>query len=539
MPKIDVLDFRGEIPKIAVRKLPPQAADQAVNLRISSGDLESWNTLSPVAATLRAGLVQSIFLYEDTHWFSWNGDVSAIKSPIAQDSYARVYYTGDGVPKVTSNLIATGGDPKPVNAYDLGVQAPSAPITIVVTPDAGADPDDFSDDETRFYVMTYVTEYGEEGPPGPVSAAVELASPSTDTVTLTLPIPTTNTENITHKRIYRTVTTGTSTEYFYVGDATLATTQLVDNITDAQLGGLLVTADFDAPPANMQGLVMGENGICAGFAGNEFIPSEAYLPYAYPVGYRQSVEHDIVAIAPTSTGFVVATKGYPHSFIGVSPDALSGQKLDVKQACVSGASLVDMGEFAIYASPDGLVAAGESRAELLTGDLFSRREWQAYKPETIHAYFYEDYYVGFYGDEAGTGSGVGGFLYNPGTQDFILLDFYATAGYNDLENDVLYLVVSGALNAWDGTLTPLTYRWRSKIFRGDTTAFTCAKVYTDDPGNVGFKMWVDGALALDLSSLASEAFRLPSVRGDEWQFELEGTAAVQRLSVDYALGEFE
>ena len=180
---------------------------------------------------------------------------------------------------------------------------------------------------------------------------------------------------------------------------------------------------------------MGENGIAAGFAGNEFIPSEAYLPYAYPIGYRQSVEHDIVAISPTSTGFVVATKGYPHSFVGVSPDGLSSQKLDVKQACVSGASLVDMGEFAIYAGPDGLVAAGESRAEVITLDLFSRREWQGFNPETIHAYYYEDYYIGFYGDTAGTGAGIGGFIYNPSTSDFIHLDFYATAGYNDLETD--------------------------------------------------------------------------------------------------------
>ena len=539
MPKIDVLDFRGEIPKIAVRKLPPEAAAEAVNLRISSGDLEAWNGLLPVAATLRSGLVKSIFLYEDIHWFSWNGDVSAIKSPIAQDSYARVYFTGDGVPKVTSNLIATGGDPKPVNAYDLGVQAPDAPITVVVTPDAGADPDDFSDDETRFYVMTYVTEYGEEGPPGLPSAAVELASPSTDTVTLTLPTPATNTQNITTKRIYRTVTTGASTEYFYVGDVPLATTVLVDSITDAQLGGLLATIEFDAPPSNMQGLVMGANGMAAGFAGNEFIPSESFLPYAYPFGYRQSLEHDIVAIAATSTGFIVATKGFPHAFLGSSPDALSSQKLDVKQACVSGASLVDMGEFAIYASPDGLVAAGESRAEVLTLDLFSRREWQAFNPETIHAYYYEDYYIGFYGDTAGTGAGVGGFIYNPATSDFILLDFYATAGFNDLETDVLYLVVSGALQAWDGAVSDLTYRWRSKIFRGDTTAFTCAKVYTADPANVGFKMWVDGVQVVNVASLIAEAFRLPSVRGDEWQFELEGTAPVQRLAVDYSLGDLE
>jgi len=175
----------------------------------------------------------------------------------------------------------------------------------------------------------------------------------------------------------------------------------------------------------------------------------------------------------------------------------------------------------------------------LTLDLFSRREWQELNPETIHAYYYEDYYIGFYGDTAGTGAGIGGFIYNPGTSDFIFLDFYATAGFNDLETDVLYLVVSGALQAWDGAAGDLTYRWRSKIFRGDTTAFTCAKVYTTDPANVGFKMWVDGVQVVNVASLIEEAFRLPSVRGDEWQFELEGTAPVQRLVVDYSLGDLE
>ena len=539
MAQIDLLQFRGEVPRAAVRKLPLEAAAQATNIRFNSGDLEAWRSLLPISATLRSGLVKSLFLYEDTHWFSWNGHVSAVKSPIAQDDFARVYYTGDGVPKVTSNLIATSGGPKPSNDYDLGVPAPEGTIDVAVTEVGDIDAADFSDDETRFYVYTFVTGYGEEGPPSMPSLAAELRHPATDSIVLTIPVPFANTQNITKKRLYRTVTTGDSTEYFYVGDVPLSQTSFTDKIKDTQLGGLLKTVDFDPPPANMQGMVSGENGIVAGFAGNEFIPSMANLPSAYPAGFRHAFEHDVVAIAATSTGFVVATEGYPHAIIGVTPGSLTSEKLEVKQACVSGPSLVDMGEFAIYASPDGLVAAGVGRAELITPDLFGQDEWAAFYPETIHAYYYEDLYIAFYGDTAGTGHGVGGFIYNPKTSDFVRLDFYATAGYNDLKTDSLYLVVNGQLNAWNRGLGLLTYYWKSKIFKGDATAFTCAKVYTVDPANVGVALLSNGVKILDRASLPSEAFRLPSVRGEEWQVELTGTAPIHRFAMDYALGDLE
>ena len=540
MQPIDLRNFRGEVPKTAVRKIPTEASAHAVNVRMSSGDLKSWQAPERVTnISLRSGLVRSVFLYENEHWFSWTTKVSAIKSPIAQDDYARIYFTGDGVPKVTSNLIATGGDPKPVAAYDLGVPPPEDIISVSVSPDSEADPADFSDDETRYYVMTYVTEYGEEGPSSLPSLAVDLLSPSTDVVTLTLPIPRSNTQNITKKRIYVSQKKGSDTGYFKVVDLPIATTEWVDDVKGGQLGGPLVTTTFDIPPANMQGLVMGENGIAAGFAGNEFIISEAYQPYAYPVGYRHAVDDEVVAIAPTSTGFVVATKGIPHAFSGVSPASLAGRKLGAKQACVSGASLVDMGEFAIYASPDGLVAAGESSAEVITLDLFNKEEWEVFKPETIHAYFYEGYYIGFYGDTDGLGSGEGGFIYHPGSSDFVKLDFYATAGHNDMQRDVLYLVIKNKLYAWNSGSIAMAFTWRSKIFQGKSTAYTCAKVYTEDPANVGFKMWVDGDLKMTVPNLLSEAFRLPPVRGSQWQFELTGSAAVQRLVVDYAMGDLE
>lgn len=143
---IEVDDFRGVMPRIDEQKLPVPAAVEAVNLRIMSGNLEAWDGLDDVVATLVPGVIRSTFLYEGQYWFSSNGRYDVIRSPIAQDPYARVYFTEStaGAPKVTSNLIALDAAPFPTASYDLGVPAPDSAITCSVNVDGGADPEDFS-----------------------------------------------------------------------------------------------------------------------------------------------------------------------------------------------------------------------------------------------------------------------------------------------------------------------------------------------------------------------------------------------------------
>ncbi len=545
---VDVANFVGMAPGTAVRKLPNEYAADAQTIRIQSGNLEAWKGQEAVSATLAGGIVRALFLYDNTHWFSRNVVTNFIGSPAAQDPFDRVYFTeAGGYPKVTSNLIATGSDPKPAASYRLGVPAPDTAITASVNEDAGADPENFSDDETRFYVMTFVTEYGEEGPPGPVSAAVELGSPSTESVDLTLPGLASNPYNVNRKRIYRTITTGDGTDYFLVAEVSLASNSYTDAIGPVEgdilpngVGKALDTVDFDLPPETMQGLVMGINGMAAGFAGNEIAISAAYLPHAWPLDYRRATEHEIVGIVPTSVGFVVGTKGYPYVLSGIAPDSMSSEKLDTMQACLSGGSMVDMGEYALYASPNGLVAATSGRAELITEKIITRREWEQYQPETIHAYRYQDKYIAFYGDAAGDGSGVGGFVYDPATNTLFNLDFYATAGFNDIETDKLYLVIDGDLIEWDADDENLqSYSWKSKLFKGPSVAPSCMKVYTESPADVSVKLWADGQLVLDVAALTNEAFRLPSVRASEWQFAIAGTASVQRVSIATKMSDFE
>ncbi len=399
MPSLDLQQFGGLAPKIAVRKLPDGAAQTANNVRLESGDLESLRTHTTLASQpdLRTN-TRTIFKY-GSEWFSFTGqNVSLIDSPIPQDQYDRVYYTGDGIPKVTSNLIATGAGADPQAAYDLGVPIPAAAPTNFTINGTDSDPSNTSDDDSRFYLVTYVTEYGEEGAPGPVSAIVNVPEPSTQTVSLDLPTPSVNTANITKKRLYRTATGGDSTEFFFVSEHLVSAVTVTDNIAPSGLGAALETQDFLPPPANMQGLILGNNGIAAGFAENEILFSEPFLPYAWPNAYKRSLEFNIVAIATAGSSFVVATEGKPYFFNGVSPDSMSEQQMEISQSCVSARSMVDMGNYVIYASPDGLVGVREQGAELLTEKILDKKTWATYDPETIHAYKYEDLYVAFYGD---------------------------------------------------------------------------------------------------------------------------------------------
>lgn len=527
---ISIPTFKGEMPRVASQLLPTEVAEYAKNCHYDSGNLEALPRRTGIAAILKP-VPLAIYLYAGEHWFSWGSEVNAISSPVAQDQYDRVYFSGTPAgPQVTSNLIATGVGTMPDASYRLGVPAPAKPTAAVVD---GGDDDDIATDEDRAYVYTYVTEYGEEGPPSLPTDIVTLDDPQQDSVNLTLPTLASNIYNITHKRIYRTATGGNSTEFYFVAEIPVAQTSYNDTLATTGLGAELTTYDFDPPPHQFYGLVKGANGICAGFSGNEFMPSEPYLPYAYPIPYRRSLEHDIVAIAPTETGFVVATEGHPYLIQGIHPNAMTERKLPINQACVSSRSMVDMGNAVFYASPDGIVAISEGSAGVITEGLFTKREWDEFQPSSIHAYRSEDRYIAFYDN----GSEQAGFIFEPRLGTITRLGFYASAGYNDLETDTLYLAIGGLLYSYGTGVTLETYTWRSKEFFVPDMAYQAVKVWTPDPADVGLKITVDGVTLLDIASLPAEAFKIPAGRGTRWQVEFTGTGTIERFSMGASMGE--
>lgn len=130
--------FLGYAPKSAPELLADVAAQVSVNVKFYSGDLLPYRTPVDVGNVSRNGVLQAIYPMRnpadeaDLKWLSWLGDVDVAATTALDNEEQRIYFTGDGVPKVTNyDLAVTGGPPYPVAAYDLGVPFPEvAPVAV-------------------------------------------------------------------------------------------------------------------------------------------------------------------------------------------------------------------------------------------------------------------------------------------------------------------------------------------------------------------------------------------------------------------------
>ncbi len=166
MPAFRVAGFSGLVPRTARQLLDANQAQVATNCILTSGDLRPRNAPLLVFSPEIDGDIISMFRMEkdgNEKWLAWNRDVDVARSPIAGNEDRRFYYTGDGEPRVSNYDLATAGSgPYPSGAYVLGVSPPvNAPA---VSPVGGV-----GATITRAYVYTFVTEWGEESVPSPVT----------------------------------------------------------------------------------------------------------------------------------------------------------------------------------------------------------------------------------------------------------------------------------------------------------------------------------------------------------------------------------
>ncbi|ENZ9958592.1 hypothetical protein ACFLJF_004170 [Salmonella enterica] len=585
MPAIDIVSMRGEMPRVLPHMLPDGFAALAQNCHFRFG------VITPVSDDGKSSVTfginpETLFLYSRDKWFTWRGMVDAVRSPVAQDPYGRVYYTDGQYPKVTSAQIATSGSgPYPTTSYRLGVPAPESAITCSVfspsvapvpqdvppaqapTPDEAAgtiaktvidvvsgyihktagdnasnsapqaQDDDPTDNETRFYTQTFVTAYGEEGPPGPES--LEQTVKKGGSVDLTMQPPPLQHSNITRRRIYRSASGGGNADFLLVTELDAGVLSFHDDLLVEQLGPVLETWHYVMPPDNMLGLCMMANGIAAGFAGNEVMFSEAFLPYAWPDSYRQTTAEDVVAIAPIGTALVVATKGVPYLFSGVSPSNISGAKLPLTQACVSRQSMVVMDGFVLYAGTNGLVSVdGSGNAVIATEKIISPEQWRdLFNPSSIKAYQYRGEYVARYTKTDGSQAV---FIFNPQDMDIRHMSTTFDTAYNDTATDTLYLVKGRELSVSQGANTPLPLVWRSKTFIAqENTSFSCLRIKAPYPERVGISVFADGQPVIQLppGALSGSVLKLPPVTGREWYLEVSGFGQIERITLSTSMPE--
>ena len=114
------------------------------------------------------------------------------------------------------------------------------------------------------------------------------------------------------------------------------------------------------------------------------------------------------------------------------------------------------------------------------------------------------------------------------------MDFYATAGYNDLEDDSLYLVVGGALVKFAEGSSLQNFTWRGKKFYNPRPINPAvAKVECDSYSpNPTFKLYADGQLKHTQTVTNSNTFRLPSgYKANEFEIELSGSVPINEVCV--------
>lgn len=542
--------FTGLSKKVSPRLLPEDMAQNAQNVFLDSGRIEgiptdvndpseSGNThpASHISTTTR-----TIFKATSSSWFTFTDDVDVIRSPIKEDTHGRFYFTGSGnFPKYTSlSSGVSGSGPYPTASFRLGLPTPGA-FTAAPSVDntSAADGAALS---SRAYLYTEITTFGEEGPPSEVTSADIVDAENGATVTLTLPAATSGNYSIAKRRIYRTDINGV---FRFVKDVTgTSAGTTTEAVTDDLLGEEIESSDNLAPPDDttsdhpdgpMLGITTMPNGITAGFSGNTLLFSESFLPHSYPLANQLTTQEDIVAIASIASGLLVTTKGKPLMASGTDPSAMAMVEIDANLPCVNKRSLVDMGEYAIYSSPDGLVLASNSGIQLITEQILTRDQWQTeYYPSNVEAYEYEGKYIAFTFDGSDN-STKKGFIFDPrgGKNAFVNLNFYATAGFNDRENDELYLVIDGTLKKFARGTTKRSYLWKSKeFFSNRPLSPGIAKVDAEAYNALTFKLFADGSLKHTQTVANSDPFRLPGgYRGKVFEIQLEGTDIINEVCV--------
>lgn len=550
MPVIRLLGFAGENRALHPTLLPEAQGVVSLNQKPGRGDLRAW--LQPLTvATVPAGR-KSIYRMgrdvaaDSTYWLSWTSSpVHAVRGFDPADTTERTYFTGDGAPKVTDNLALDGTDPQdnPTATRPLGIPAPTIKPTIITV--AGGTS---TQNQTVFYVYTYVNDWGWESAPSPPSAANTRKTDDTATIS-GLTILSGGNYNITRRRIYRTATGASgATEFFFlreIGVSEFSTTD--DNRT---LGEVLPTTTWLPAPGvpvgagagtegNLTHLTALWNGMLAGISGNAVRLCEPYVPYAWPAEYDiVPPDGKPVGLGVFGQALLVLTTGRPLLVAGSTPEGMDQTPLDLPQGCVSARSIVSMGSGVAWASEDGLCWYGSGGARILTAGLMTRKDWQALVPSSIVGRLFEGLYFGSYSTDGGVTRK--GFMVNPGDPNAGI--YFLDTGYEGLHFDELldqlYVLDGTNVRRWDAGASGMTWRFRSKLHRAPRPLCFAAGEVSADAYPVTMRVYADGVLRHTQTVANRQAFRLPAgFMAVEWQVELEGTGAVQSAAIATSIAE--
>lgn len=567
MAKLRFSQLSGEIPRLLSRLLPDTGSQYAENVRLDDGGLTPIRKARKEYTFTGATGIQTIYKF-GTDWLSWTTSVNAVPGPVATD---RLYYTGDGAPKMRVGS----------TVYDLAVPFPTVALTAAL---GGVGTGEVT---TRLYVYTWVTAFDEESEPCPISA--DVLWQSGNTVTLSGFQATPAGRNITKQRIYRSQSSSQNgTDLFLIEERTASTSNYVDTHGPADFAEVLPSRDYNAPPADLSGLIALPNGMMAGFSGKQLCFCEPYKPHAWPEKYRMTTAYPIVGLGAFASTVVAATSGTPYVVSGTAPENMTEEKIEVNLPCINPRGVVDLGYSVAYPSNDGLVVVSSAGASVATDALYTRPKWQKVSPATYIAGQYAGRYFASYQYVEADGTITEGtrIIDLTGKQPFVMrASIRPDAFYYDLQSGSLFYLVGDTVYEWDavgenneimtwtskrvvmpepvsfgailvegGALLALEDQaaldaaiaaivaYNTALFAGELNAEIDGHAVNEmvlggddmqplpDPKYIAVRVYADGKLINTITTL-DDVKRLKGVKAKEWEIQVNGTAEVEQITI--------
>jgi hypothetical protein len=576
MTILRVAGFGGIIPRLGKRLLPDSNAQYALNSKLFSGELRSWQEPALLATFASHPLLKDVYHYRHfgslvDYYIPFDRRTDVVKAPIINDAYGRLYWT-DGV----QFTITTMSDVEAaIPGQPVGVPAPTFGTPITIVPSGGTS----TTSETRVYTVILVSKYGEEGPPD-VASTVTVSGKIDDTYTVanldTLITAGLN-PNMQKLRLYRTITTDDgSVQYRQVQEWDIGSipASYDDNVpaTTVATNPALQSLTWTAPPTDLQGLCAGPGGMLSAFKGRTVYFSFPYYPHAWPQEYQLATVDDIVSMGWVGSMLVVGTTGRPVVIQGTSPTSLSLEQFGEVIPCMSRDGFVATSVTCFYPSLDGLMSIGPDGVNNVTNEFATRQDWlDGFDPANISGAIYQSRYFGFYSTQLGFSLG-----FDDATTGLTQLQYDGiTRIKNSAVDNSAHMIVGNKLYQWDAVVDqPLLYVWRTKPFmvpkpvnmgvlqlRGDfvaggesTTPATPPvinpaghkindEVVNAAPINgygiqqqsqasdtIGVKLYADGKLRWVGAIRSEDPINLPSgYKAVQWEAEVSGTLSVFSL----------
>ena len=463
--------FNGQLPKIDDRLLPDDFAAYALNTSLASGILRGISQPQLLAdLSHRVETVRKVWRLDDDGKDFWFGlsdpDADLVKAPLVNDAFDRYYWTQAGFPPQYSTLARMKSGQLP---YSLGIPGPQFAPTLTVTGgglDEEGAPDPNAEEETRGYVFTFVSIYGEEGQPSPPVTGEGFPDGTWTLGNLNQMPINAETKDIDRIRIYRTVVGASGSPIFImVDELPLGTATYDDTKTDEEIidNSILPSTEWAMPPDGLQGLLVAAGGFLVGFKGRDLYFSEPYRPHAWPASYVLTMEWPIVGLGQLGNTVVVMTQGAPQAATGVHPSAMTLEKTNTPEPCLHKGSIVNAPEGVYYAGASGLMLIAGSGPQNVLQNVVDREDWiTRYNPTKIRAARHKTGYIAL----TGTGQGFRVQLAEERAafSEFVNIEHTINV-QNDYRTGDCYLISQNKVFKWDPGMPPrLVGLWRSKEF---------------------------------------------------------------------------